>query len=304
MLVIVTPSQRIAHFLLSVPERAVRSAAGLSAGLLRELSDVAIPTTLRRTRLYQNLVEGSLRFLIEQVGQVEGAYPADSKLTDDFAIRRAAGNGIELVGILAFRASPVWVLAALADLSGAGRHLIQEIAAELKKNNLLEPHAEFQTMDQLLDGLERFSSQTAATINTPPLDTAELRKEWNTIRSQAVTLHTPAIESLERFWVELKQEAEHQNRSVFALSSLMALGALTAIPDGLRWLSRSAAVAARRTGAIFGEASLGYYRQTLAEIHQTGFLSYWIRQYRPYLKAAAEQFSPGRMSMTERILRR
>jgi len=45
--------------------------------------------------------------LIEQVGEVEGAYPAEGQLSEDFAVRRAAGNGIELAGILAFRASPV-----------------------------------------------------------------------------------------------------------------------------------------------------------------------------------------------------
>ena len=125
-------ADRVASYLLSVPERAVRSVSALAAGLVREIGNVALPGSLRRTRLYQNLVEGTLRFLIEQVGGVEGAYPAEGRLAEDFAVRRAAGNGIEWVGILAFRASPVWVLAALADLSGAGRHLVQQIAQTLQ----------------------------------------------------------------------------------------------------------------------------------------------------------------------------
>ena len=48
-------------------------------------------------------------------------------------MRRTAGSGIEFIGILAFRASPVWVLAALADVSGAGKFLIREISASLKE---------------------------------------------------------------------------------------------------------------------------------------------------------------------------
>ena len=36
-----------------------------------------LPDGVRRTRLYQNLVDTTLRFLIEQVGGVEGAYPND-----------------------------------------------------------------------------------------------------------------------------------------------------------------------------------------------------------------------------------
>ena len=82
-------------------------------------------------------MEATLRFLIEQVGQVGGVYPTEDKLTEDFLLRRTAGNGIELIGILAFRASPVWVLAALADASGAGRYLIREIADCLKEEGLL-----------------------------------------------------------------------------------------------------------------------------------------------------------------------
>ena len=98
----------------------------LASGLVREVGEVTIPLAIRRGRLYQNLVEATLRFLIEQVGQVEGVFPGEEKLSEDFLARRTAGNGIELIGILAFRASPVWVLAALADASGAGRHLIRD----------------------------------------------------------------------------------------------------------------------------------------------------------------------------------
>jgi hypothetical protein len=56
-------------YLLSLPERVARSALGLGAGTARELGQVALPA-VREGRLYQNLVEATLRFLIEQVGGV------------------------------------------------------------------------------------------------------------------------------------------------------------------------------------------------------------------------------------------
>jgi hypothetical protein len=292
------------RYLLSLPERVLRSATGLTAGLLRELSDVAIPRSVRRTRLYFNLVDSTLRFLIEQVGEVEGAYPADTKLAEDFALRRAAGNGIEMVGILAFRASPVWVMAALADLSGAGRHLVREIARELQRNQLLEPDTTFETVDQILNGLEDFSARTATTINTPPLDVGELRKEWNALRQDAARIPTPAIGSLEEFWRELSEEARRQQRSIFVVSSVMTLAALATLPERLLWLSRSATVAARHTGVLLGDALLSHYRATLGAIHQEGLLAYWTRQYKPYLKAAARQFALQRRSATERFFER
>ncbi|MBM3813395.1 MAG: hypothetical protein FJW20_17365 [Acidimicrobiia bacterium] len=301
-----TPPPRITHYLLSLPERLLRSASGLAGGLVREIGDVAIPATVRRTRLYQNLVESTLRFLVEQIGQVEGVYPAESRLAEDFAVRRAAGNGVELVGILAFRASPVWVMAALADLSGAGRHLIHEISEALKKEGLLEPHTRFETMDQVLDGLERGSGRLADTINTPPLDVAELREEWTAIQrefSSAVPT-VPGPDKLNSLWTSLQAEARAQNRSVFALSSLMALQTLRGAPSQLRWFSRSAQTAARRTGQLLGESLLDHYRLTLDDIHRTGFLDFWIREYSPYLSAAASQFSPSRSTLTERWLKR
>src|SRR5882762_3728365 len=172
-------------YLLSLPERVVRSALGLGAGVARELGEVALPEGIRRSQLYQNVVDATLRFLIEQVGGVEGVYSAEGTLPDNFLARRTAGNAVEVLGIVAFRASPVWILAALADLCGMGRHLIPEISDALKAQGLLEPDAQFATVDQMLDGLERTSSRLAATINTPPLDVAGLRQEWEALREDA-----------------------------------------------------------------------------------------------------------------------
>lgn len=295
------------RYLLSLPERVVRSMSALSAGLLRELSEVVLPRAVRRTRLYTELVENTLRFLIENVGQVEGAYPKDGHLADNFAARRLAGNGIELIGLLTFRASPVWVLAALADLSGTGRQLIREISQSLKQEGLLAQGAEYETIDQLLDGLERTAGRLAETANTPPIDIAGLRREWDELRRAAAkipTPHLPTGETLRRSWEDLQATAAAQNRPVFQVSTLMALSAVSRIPENLLWLSRCAKGAARRTGEILAGVLLNHYSETMAEIRTTGYLSYWAREFQPYLKAAAAQFSPRRATLTERMLGR
>src|SRR6185437_9691546 len=138
-------------YLLSLPERVIRSALGLSAGLLREVGEVALPRGVRRSHLYRSLVDVTLRYVIERVGGAEGVYTAAEPQTDDFLARRGAGHVVELLGIAAFRVSPVWVLAALADLSGLGRRLIPEIAAALEAEGLLEKGSRFESVDQLLD---------------------------------------------------------------------------------------------------------------------------------------------------------
>jgi hypothetical protein len=294
-------------YLLSLPERLVRSVLGLGAGVAREVGEVAIPAAIRRGRLYQNLVDATLQFLIEEVGGAEGVYKAGDCLPDHFLVRRTAGNAVEALGIVAFRASPVWVLAALADVCGMGRHLIPEIADALKAQRLLDAEAQFTSVDQILDGLERTSARLASTINTPPLDVPALREEWQAIRNDARALNPaslPTREAIADVWTRLKAASAHEKRSVFETSSMMAVAAVKRVPDGVRWLSASAVAGATRTGHVVAASLLDYYRHTLDEIQREGYATYASRQLRPYVRAAVGQFSPARRTLTQRILER
>jgi hypothetical protein len=296
----------VKRYLLSVPERLTRAVLGLGAGVAREVGEVVIPGSVRRGQLYQNLVETTLRFLTEQVG---GAAPdpssAVSPVPEDFLARRTAGNAVEALGIVAFRASPVWVLAALADVCGIGRHLIPEIADELKQQGLLEREAAFTTVDELLDGLERTSSKLASTINAPPLDVNGLRQEWREIRDEAKTLQPsslPSADAIRGLWSDIKEESVRQQRSVFETSSMLAVSAVRSLPDGVRWLAASARAGASRTGHVFATVLLDDYRETLREIRDVGYATYGVRQLTPYVRAAARQFSPSHRTLTQRML--
>jgi hypothetical protein len=294
-------------YLLSLPERAIRSLGALSGGLLREIGNVALPAAVRRTTLYRTMVEVALRFLIEEVGQVEGVYPSEGKLAENFLLQRGASHGIELLGILAFHASPVWVLAALADATGGGRKLIREIADALKEEGLLDRDATFETMDQVLGGLEKTTDHMAVTLNLPPVDIAGLRKEWATLKQELVTIpprNVPTLERVERVWEDLRASASQQGRTVFGMSSLLAISTVAHVPANVLWLSRAARSAVRRTGRVLGDAVLDHYTAALAEIAQTGLLAYWSREFRPYLRGAAEQFAPEHESLTERLLKK
>jgi hypothetical protein len=285
----------------------VRSLGAISGGLLREVGTVAIPARLRRTTLYRTAVELALRFLIQQVGQVENVYPTEGQLAGNFLLQRGASHGIEILGLLTLHVSPIWVLAALADAAGAGNQLIQEISQALKDEGLLDKGATFQTIDQLLDGLEKTSAHLAGTLNTPPLNVAGLRRDWLKLKAELPVLPQNALPTpaaLVALWLDLRQTAASQNRSVFALSSALALSGLAKLPNNLLWLSRAACIAATRTGSVVGEGLLDHYRSALTEIAACGFFPYWQRQFQPYLSAAAEQFVIARQSTTEKWLAR
>ena len=292
-------------YLLSLPERALRSLAAVSGGLLRGTAQVALPASLRRTTLYHTMVDVALRFLIEEVGQGEGVYPSEGKLAENFLLQRGASHGVELLGILAFHASPVWVLAALADAAGGGRTLVREISSALKEEGLLDKDSTFETVDQVLDGLERTSGHLANAFNLPPVNVPGLRREWERLKDEMAAIpprKIPALSAVEGVWRRLQESAAEQGRSVFAVSSLVAVSTVAHLPERAVWLSKAARSAARRTGRVLGEAVLDHYVAALAEMSKEGFAAYWTREFRPYLRAAAGQFSPEHASTTERLL--
>jgi hypothetical protein len=294
------------HYLLSLPERVLRSATALAGGLAREIGDIAVPGAVRRTRLYRSLVDDTLRFLIEQVGEVRGSYPSESKLAEDFLMRRAAGNGIEMVGILAFHASPVWVLAALADISGAGRQLIVEITSSLQKEGLLEPGATFETVEQMLDGLQKSAARAAETFNTPPLNVAGLRREWEAIRREAATIPSPYLPSADILWSRWRQLQEQAECRAQRVRALLGSGAF----HDYRHAGKAALV--RQIGYPGGAPhgpdcrglAAGTLFRRLDRDSKGRLLAYWARQYKPYLRAAAAQFSPEHLSLTQRLLKK
>ena len=68
--------------------------------------------------------------------------------------------------------------------------------------------------------------------------------------------------------------------------------------------NRARAVGAGRTRQVVAAVLLDHYTQTLADIRAVGFAAYAVRQFRPYIRAAAQQLSPGRETLTDRLLRK
>jgi hypothetical protein len=292
-------------YAVSLPERTVRSVSALGGGLLREIGELALPAQVRESALYRATAGVGLRFLIEQLGGVRGAYPHPDGLSRKFVLRYAAGSSIELLGLFTIYLSPVWVLAALGDATRVGKTLIGEIGRALKEERLLDPNTRFETMGQLLDGLERTSTHLAMTVNMRPLDVPGLRREWKLLRGNLATLppgHLPAADDLMRAWSRIQTASSNLRQSVFGVSSAMAVSALSSVPSHVQRLSLSVAVAARTTGAVVGGALLEHYAASSKEIAATGFSTYCAVHSRPYLLGALGNFYFPKRSFTERLL--
>ncbi|MDX2267933.1 MAG: hypothetical protein NW208_07495 [Bryobacter sp.] len=275
-------SNRLGPYLLSLPERTLRSLTALSAGFVREAGEVVLPLSFRRSRIYHSMVDQFLRFLIEDVGKVEGAYTDQDALPADFLLRRSAGNGIEWLSLAVFHASPVWVLAGLSDLSGAGGKVLREIALTLEAQGLLSGGASVRSMGQLLEALERGSGHLAETVNTPPLNLAALRAEWQKLQSSVA--QPPNPELVEQQWSELKSTATRLNRTPWEISTAVALSTL------------------RTAHHLVAEPWREHYRATLHDLESQGFPTFVEREMKPYWKAALASFSRTRRSSTEALI--
>lgn len=271
-------------YLLSLPERALRALAAGLGGLLYQVSLVLLPEWMRRSRLYQALVARLLRILVELVGGVPGVFPSESVDVRELALRKTAGNVLEVASFVAVGWSPLWLLAGAADLTGGTRTYLRALVAELRRDGLLPAEADIASVAELLRALEGTSEVMATTIDVPPLNLVEMRRSWQALQHNAG--HLPDARRLASLYTQLQQVAAREQRSLLSISSLVAAGAV-------------------RAGAHLGQVYIfDYYAQALRAIGREGLPAYARRISQPYGMTALGHFSPRRLTYTQRLLER
>lgn len=270
-------------YITSLPERLVRAAAAAGGGLVYETAEVVLPLWLRRSYLYQATVARLLRIAIELIGGVSEVAPAGALPARALLVRKTVGNAIELASFLAVGWSPLWLLAAAADLTGGTRMYLRALVAELRGAGVLPAESTIVSVEELLTTLEQSSGLLADTIDVPPLNVREMRASWQALARHVSEL--PDAESLAALFGNLEQVAAREGQSLAALSGLIAVGAV-------------------RAGLQLGTTYVfEYYRQALGSIATEGLLTYLGRVSRPYRVRIVRHFDPHSETYTERLLR-
>ncbi len=130
-----TMAGRVA-FLLSLPERAVRSVFAVAGGGVHETAELVLPRLVRRSRLYEATAKNLLRVSIELVGGVDaspGSADEYEPSAKRLAVRKTAGNVVELGSIAAFGFSPLWLLAAAADVTHGTRVYLEALVRRARR---------------------------------------------------------------------------------------------------------------------------------------------------------------------------
>ena len=206
-------------YIVSLPERAARAIAAILGGSLHESFELALPRMVRQSRLYEATARNLLRVTIELVGGVEPARPTIHEYEPNpgrLAIRKGAGNVFELGSIFAFGFSPLWILAAAADVTHGSRAYLDTLVGELVNEGVLRVGSEFRSVDELLGALEGVSGTTARLIDIPPLETVALRQSLDDMRRDAASLPTP--DELARVYQAIRAAAMREGTSMIDVS--------------------------------------------------------------------------------------
>jgi hypothetical protein len=269
---------------ISLPERIVRSVAAAVGGAVHETAALALPRLVRRSRLYEATAKNLLRVAIELVGGVENAPGKEETPAGQLAVRKGAGNVVELGSIAAFGFSPLWLLAAASDIAHGTRTYLDVLVEELKAEGVLAEDAEVASLADLLSALEGGTGRVARLIDIPPLELAELRRSISELRNDAESL--PSAAELAGLLEELRRTAERERRPLLEVSLGVGLAFVTS---------------AKKVG---GEHVFAPYRDDWRPVRHEGFAAYARRVARPYAEALQGHFDPARRTHTERLLSR
>ena len=289
--------RRAAGYLLSLPERSLRSVAALTAGTTGLLSEALLPEAIRNSSSYRVTVGLFHEFLTQQLAGME---QPGGRVKPRFVERKLLGNVLEAAGLLTMRLSPLWVLALAGDALGGSKAFLTKLAGRLEANGVIPNAADISAWEDLLGSLQHAAGTGAMAVDQPPLsrqELAELSEELRANISQALRSSADLLVQLTEIWSDMETVAEREGVPLEQVGGVMTFDAAALLRKGANTVR-----AAGESGvALIDEAVLDSYRHTLKELNESGLRRYLRTRMRPFLRAAGGHFDPERSTWTERL---
>ena len=154
---------------------------------------------------------------------------------------------------------------------------------ELKLAGVLAEGVEVGSVDELLGVLERGTGRTAALVDVPPVELAELRRSLAELAAEREALPSP--QELASAYEGLRRAARREGRPLLEVSTGIGL---------------AFALSARKVGR---EHVVVPYREDWQPVRREGFAAYARRVAAPYRRALEAHLDRERPTYTERALR-
>jgi hypothetical protein len=293
---------RFLLYTVSLPERAVRSTVGLTAGAAREAAHALVPQAFQSSKTYEIVVANSLRFLVEDVGGVESR-PSTSEAApvDHYLARKAVGNFVDLAGVATLHLSPIWVFAVVSDVAYGSKSYVRELAKELHERGLIKETSRIDQVDDLLEAIQKTTAETASLIATPPLSVEQLKRTLERTRAAIAGADQAALPSeaeVHAHWQEMRAISTTEGISLLGVSgalTLHMLGKVEAVAQG-------AIVGVEVAGGLVNRNIVGHYVDGLRTIRQQGFYHVVRTSATPYTQAVWRNFASERETLTTQIV--
>ncbi len=291
-------------YLLSLPERSLRSLAAVTGGTTLLVTEILLPQVAKDSIIYNAVVGDFQRFLVHSLAQMEHpalARGAFREINGDYPFRKVAGTAIEVVGLLSVHFSPLWVFAIAGDAVAGSRVYLNRLVAQLKENGVIAQGVEITSIESLFAAMQDASKSSVTVIDTPPLTREELDKLTADLRNNYGRMFsgtTNLVSRIDTLWNRIETVAEEQNTTPSQIEGVMTL-------DLVGWSKKgvgTVTAVTQTTGDLIGEHILDSYSSTLNGISQVGLPRYISSHMTPFLAKAANHFDPESNSWTESTL--
>jgi len=287
---------------LSLPERALRSASGVVAGTVRESASLLIPRAFRSSRTYSVMIQQTLDFLAEDVGGVERrGQTAGPSQVENYVARKAVGNFVDMAALATLHVSPMMLLAIVSDVAYGSQAYLRELAAELKKQGVIDRESTIDHVDDLLAAVAKTAHATSGTLDVPPMSVEGLKRSILDTRDAVGKLDPTRLlpqAEVQRLWDDIHAIATREGVNPLAVSGAVTLYAL----DKIAHLGRGALSTVTAVGTLLDRHVLEHYVAGLNRIRQRGFYGTLAETGRPYVEAVWKNFSAERTTVTQELL--
>lgn len=302
----VNPSAESVHdyllYSLSLPERALRTTAGLAGGVVREGANLLVPQAFRNSKSYEILVQQGLDFLTDDIGGVRrpGA-EADDVATENYVAKKAVGGFVEMASLATLHVSPALLLAVVSDVAYGSQTYLNELATELKREGVIDEDSTIHHAHDLLEAIRHSSAVGASVFDTPPLSiegvSEAIEQTTASVSKIDPTKVLPAAE-IDRLWQEMQEVASDEDVSLLEVSGAMTLHALNRAGQ----VGQGALSTVTIAGSLFDRHVVDHYRTALTDLHTRGYYTTLADVSKPYIAAVWENFSTERSTITEDLL--
>ncbi len=304
---------------ISLPERLVRSAVGVTAGTAKEIAEFVVPQAFQDSKSYEVMVRNSLGFLLNSVATVsESAVVQQSETSilatsagdnivaadpSRYIARKAAGNFIDIAGLATLHVSPLWVLAIVSDAAYGTRTYLNELAQELQSQGLIDDSSSIHKVEDLLNAVKHASGSAANAFDQPPLSLEELRVSVEQTRKAINGIDPRSLipeSEISRYWSEMRSIAQQEQVSMLGVSAAIAMETV----ENVKSLSHGTLTGLFVAGKIINRNIFNHYRDSLASINEQGIWNSVRKTYTPYVDLAWGNFTSSRKTWTESALDR